>query len=337
MSRRPARETVAFAVALAAIAALGGVAAASVAAGAPANATVGHDDADAPPNATVDYDGERLVVEQTDDAAITGTTTLENGSQVTLRIKSVDSQNPFLRQAVASVDENGSFEAAVDFAEIERGTEFEVSVRYNGTELGSAPGVVGECAPSCGGGDAEFDQKVYTESAGGRVEVRVGLTDRETATVVFGSEPTNVRIPVTVTDGNDDGKVTLVIETRVDGLNDPGVYASADADSLTVHQDLDRPQSLAPGNYPMSLYLEDGGERFEVDISTVVLQEASDTQPTTRGGDAGTTAVGTIYGSATTSTPTGDGGGVSMTTVGALAVGGLLAILGVVALVGDFD
>ncbi|MFC6954499.1 BGTF surface domain-containing protein [Halorubellus litoreus] len=340
MSRHPARETIAFAVALAAIAALGGVAAANVAAGAPASDGIGSTadvGDDAPPNATIEYDGDRLVVEQTGSAAISGTTTLENGSQVTLRIKSTDSENPFLRQAVARVGEDGSFDAEVDFAEIDRGTEFEVSVRYNGTELASAPGVVGACAPSCGPGDAEFEQNVYQKPAGERVEIVVRLTDRDSATLVFGSEATNVRIPVTFTDGNDDGVVTLVLETTVDSESDAGVSASADGDSVTVHQDLDRPESLDPGEYPMALYLDGASAGTEADVGTVILREASDAPPTTRGGDAGTTAVGTIYGSATTSTPPGDGSGVSVTTVGALAVGGVLAILGIVALVGDFD
>lgn len=338
MSRRPARETVAFAVALAAIAVLGGVAATTVAGATPSASSQPDAVADAPPNGSIDYDGERLVVEQTNGASISGTTTLANGSQVTVRVRSSDSGNPFLRQAVATVGANGSFDATVDFAEVERGTEFTVSVRYNGTELASAPGVVGECAPSCGEptGDAEFAKNVYQSTAGAAVEVGVELRGRDTATVRFGSEATNVRIPVTVTDGNGDGEVTLVLETTVDGPNDAGVAAAADADSVTVHDDVDRPQSLAPGEYRLSLFLDTQADPVEVDVGTVILQDGTDESPTTRGGDAGTTTVGTIYGSASTST-LDDDGGISMTTVGALAVGGVLAILGVVALVGDFD
>ena len=341
MSRRPARETVAFAVALAAIAAVGGVAAASVAAGAPANdadpGSVGTV-ADAPPNATIEYDGERLVVEQADERRIAGTSNLENGSQVTIRARSTGG-SPFLRSAVATVNEDGSFAATFDFQDVQDGTEFTVSVYKNGTELASTTGVVGECAPNCGDptGDAEFARNIYQSTAGDAVEIGVEMSGRETATVVFGSEATNVVIPVTVEDGNGDGTVVIQFETAVDAPNAHGMSAKADADAVSVPQDVDRPDSLAAGEYQLSLSLDTRTEPVEVDVATVILQEGSDAPPTTRGGDAGSTTVGTIYGTAATSTPDGDGGGVSMTTVGALAVGGVLAILGVVALVGDFD
>ncbi|WP_227132999.1 BGTF surface domain-containing protein [Halorubellus salinus] len=341
MSRRPARETVAFAVALAAIAALGGVAAANVAASSPASASgpgsVGAV-ADAPPNATIDSDGERLVVEQAADERISGTSNLESGTQVTVRARSSNGGSPFLRSAVATVNDDGSFATTFDFGDVQVGTEFTVSVYKNGTELASAPGVVGECAPNCGEptGDAAFTKNIYQTAAGDTVEIGVDMTGRDNATVRFGSDATNVVIPVTVEDGNGDGTVVLQFETAVDAPNAHGMSAKADADTVTVPQDVDRPDSLAAGEYELSLSLDTRTEPVEVDVATVILQEGSDAPPTTRGGDAGTTTVGTIYGTAATSTPDGDGG-VSMTTVGALAVGGVLAILGVVALVGDFD
>lgn len=341
MSRRPARETVAFAVALAAVAAVGGVAAASVAAGAPASAAdTGSAGAvaDAPPNATIDHSGDRLVVEQAADQRIAGTSNLENGSQVTVRARS-SGDSPFLRSAVATVNADGSFATTFDFDSVQVGTEFTVSVYRNGTQIGSATGVVGECAPNCGEptGDAEFARNIYQSTAGDTVEIGVELSGRETATVVFGSEDTNVVVPVTVEDGNGDGTVVVQFETTVDDADAHGVSAKAAADAVSVPEDVDRPDSLAVGEYELSISLDTRTEPVEVDVATLILQERSDAQPTTRGGDASSTTVGTVYGTAATSTPDGDGGGVSMTTIGALAVGGVLAILGVVALVGDFE
>ena len=335
MSRRPARETIAFAVALAAIAAVGGVAAASVASAGP-SATPATDAVDAP-NGSLDYDGERIVVEAATGQRIAGTTTLENGSQVTITVRSSDSQQPFLRSAVATVREDGSFATAFDFDEIERGVEFSVSVKYNGTELASAPGVVGGCDPACGEpvGDATFDRNIWPANAGESVELTVTLTDRDDAFVRFGMADGAVTIPFTVTDGNGDGTVTVVVQTAVEASDDPGVSAVAGADSVRVHDGVDRPRALDPGDYDVALSPSaDATERDTFDVGTVVVNEPTDDPATTRAGDS--TTVGTIYGSASTSAP-GDDGGVSLETMGVLAVGGVLAILGVVALVGGLD
>lgn len=338
MSRRPARETIAFAVALVAMATLGGVAAASVASAAPsAGSAASGSDAAAAPNGSIDYDGDRLVVEQAGEQRIAGETTLENGSQVTVRVRSTDSENPFLRSAVATVDESGSFAVTMDFQSIERGTEFDVSVRYNGTGLADAPGVVGGCDPACDEpvGDARFERNLWQANAGDPVELTVTLTDRDSAFVRFGEQDTGVTIPFTVTDGNGDGTVTVVLRTAVEAPDDPGVSAVAGADSIRVHNGVERPRTLDPADDDVALYPSaDASQREGFDVATVVVNEPTDDPATTRGGNS--TTVGTIYGSASTSALGGDGG-VSLGAFGVLAVGGVLAVLGVVALVGGLD
>lgn len=333
--RAPSRETVAFLVALAAIAALGGVAAASVAGAAP-TATMddgGEPAVDAAPNATIDHDGDRLNVEQSADATIAGSTTLDRGDQLTIRVRS-SGESPFLKQTVVNVSATGEFETTMDFSDVERGTEFTVSVRYNGTELASADGVVGECDPACGesGGTATLDGSVFSATAGDVAEIPVALEGRETATVVVGGDGTNVRIPVTVTDGSGDGRVVLQLATEVDDGSDAGVSTKASADSVRVHDDVDRPATLDPGEYPVDLYPAADDTGNAGDIAVLSVTEATEELGTTR--TEGTT-VGTIYGNGTTSVPS-PARDVSLGTVGILAVGGVLAVLGIVALVGDF-
>jgi hypothetical protein len=357
VSRRPARETTSFAVALVVLATLGGVGAAAVASGAPDagtastatqpsdGATAVDEDATAPanaaasaPNGSFDYDGERIVVDQVSDQQITGTTSLENGSQVTVRIRSTDSQQPFLRQTVVSVDQDGSFAASVDFGNIERGIEFSVGLYYNGTELATAPGVVGGCDPTCGepSGDATFGQNVYQGTAGEALEMTVELSDRDSAFVRFGEDDTGVTLPFTVTDGDGDGTVTVVLETSVDAPNRAGVSASSSADSVDVHDGVERPTTLDAADYDVGLYPNaDASQQQAYDVGTVVLTEPTGEPATTRGGDS-TTTVGTIYGGPSTSAPGGDGA-VSMETMAILAVGGVLAVVGIAALVGAFD
>lgn len=347
VSRRPARETLAFVVALAALATLGGVAAASVAGAAPAAAstapgTPAAADATAP-NATIDHDGERLNVDQAAGQTISGTTTLEEGSTVTVRVRS-SGESPFLHQRVVTVAADGSFEATMDFSDVERGVEFSVSIMHNGSTLAQAPAVVGECDPACGesGGSAEFRTSVIQVTQGETAAIGVTLTDRETATVVVGSPETNTRLPVTVTDGNGDGTVVLQVETVVDGPNDAGVAAKASGDSVRVHDDVDRPTAMDPADYDVALYLDGDGEgQNEADIGTLVVTEATEDLGTTRTTEStnateSTTTVGTVYESGTTDLAD-DSGGFSLGTMGILAVGGVLAVLGVVALVGGLE
>lgn len=146
VSRTPAPETIAFALATLAVG--GGVVAATVASA----------DAGTAPNASIDYDGERLNVDSAPDQVISGTSTLEEDSQVTVRVRSSDSSSPFLSQSVLNASEGGDFAASFDFDDVEPGTEFAVSVHHNGTKLAEAPGVVGECDPACGedGGTTAF-------------------------------------------------------------------------------------------------------------------------------------------------------------------------------------
>lgn len=329
MIERPSRETIAFAVLLGALAVFGGVTATAVAS---ADATT----ADAVPNASIDYDGERLVVERAENQTITGETTLDAGEQVTVRVRSSNAENPFLRQTVATVDDDGAFAASVDFAEIEDGTEFTVVVTYNGTTLAEAPGVVGGCDPVCGETPA-FGQAVYSASAGETVEIPVELNGAERATVYFGGDAVNVHLPVTVEDGNDDGVVVLQIETDTGDAEGAGVSTKASADVATVPDDVDRPRALDPGEYPIALY---AGSEFQdgeaVDVGTVVLNEPTN-PPETERPTTSTTTVGTIYENNGSEANGADDGGIGLLTLGLLGGGGILAVLGILALTGSFD
>ena len=344
VSRRPARETIAFAVALAALATVGGVAAASVAGAAPASANAPASADATAPNATIDYDGDRLNVEQSTDATISGTTTLVADRTVTVRVRSSGEQ-PFIRQQVVNVSADGSFEATMDFSDVERGVEFEVAVLYDGERLANAPAVVGECDPTCGDSDddARFEQSVVHGVQGETVNVPIDLENRDTATLVVGGPETNMHLAATVTDGNGDGTVVVELETTVDEPGQAGVSVSAAADSVRVHDDLDRPQTMDPAEYSLRLFAattDDGGDGS--DVAVLPLSDATDEPQTTRTTEASgtdeteTTTVGTVYESATTELDSSSSG-FGLGTMGILAVGGLLAVLGIVALVGGLD
>ncbi len=88
------------------------------------------------------HDGENVTVQSAADQRIAGTTDLEPGTNVTVRLKSGNSGTPFLRQRTATVGEDGTFAVEMDFGNVEAGTTFEASVHHDGETLVETDGVV---------------------------------------------------------------------------------------------------------------------------------------------------------------------------------------------------
>ena len=69
---------------------------------------------DTEPTASFDTDGDVIVLETGPEQTITGTTTLDEGTSVTVRMRSVNGSEPFLKSATATVDQHGEFTAEFD-------------------------------------------------------------------------------------------------------------------------------------------------------------------------------------------------------------------------------
>lgn len=94
------------------------------------------------PGTHVAHEGDRLTVDAAANQTIRGTTDVEAGSELTVRVRSTDSANPFLRQQPAVVRDDGSFAVTMDFGSAETDTTFEIAVRHNGTTLTEVPGEI---------------------------------------------------------------------------------------------------------------------------------------------------------------------------------------------------
>ncbi|KAA9396464.1 hypothetical protein Har1130_17455 [Haloarcula sp. CBA1130] len=79
--------------------------------------------------------GEQLTLQTTAAEQIHGQTAVSPGSNVTVRIESSDTQNPFLIPQSTPVRENGTFAVKVDLSGITNNTSAVVSVYHNTTEL----------------------------------------------------------------------------------------------------------------------------------------------------------------------------------------------------------
>ncbi|WP_255195084.1 BGTF surface domain-containing protein [Halorarius litoreus] len=75
--------------------------------------------------------GERITVQNTTGQTVRGATSLDPGTNVTVRARSSGS-SPFLKSTVATVRENGTFVATFDFSGVDPGTEFTVTAHHAG-------------------------------------------------------------------------------------------------------------------------------------------------------------------------------------------------------------
>lgn len=87
------------------------------------------------------YDGERLTVEPAPEQSIRGETDLDEGTELSVRLRS-SGENPFLKSTTATVGDDGAFEATFDMTDVDPGTTFEVVVQRNGTAVVNTTGEV---------------------------------------------------------------------------------------------------------------------------------------------------------------------------------------------------
>lgn len=91
---------------------------------------------------TLDHEGERVTLANDSGQVVSGSTDLEPGSELDVRIRSVSGDSPFLMQAETTVREDGTFRATFDLSEVESGTRFTVVVRHDGERIAEAEGEV---------------------------------------------------------------------------------------------------------------------------------------------------------------------------------------------------
>ncbi|MFB6118005.1 BGTF surface domain-containing protein [Halosegnis sp.] len=93
------------------------------------------------PSVQLDYEGERLTVKPAADQQITGTSALPAGEPLVIRVRN-SGTNPFLSSTNTETTATGTFATIVDFADIEPGTTFKITVRYGGRVVATADGIV---------------------------------------------------------------------------------------------------------------------------------------------------------------------------------------------------
>jgi len=289
---------------------------------------------DAVNGTTIVHEGDRLTVRSGVDQTIRGETTLSPGTPLQVRVRSADTGSPFLLTGGAEVTDFGTFNATFDFHTVPANTTFQVTVLRNGTALAETTGVVRPCErEACeyvptptDGTPTEATPAADAPGVADTVEARHGGT--ATVPLTFGSTGTlTVRVDApfrdlggltaVVTDTDGDGRETLRLRTgevgpgehrvrvRTNNATHPATVTNATVEGM-----------LDPAEYDLAVYEGRGTDGNPVDVGTLVVFATDGSTATAAGTDA---------------EPLVDGRAESgaIPGVAALALGGLLAVVGI--------
>jgi uncharacterized lipoprotein YbaY len=215
---------------------------------------------------------------------ITGETTLESGTEMTVRLVSEDASSPFLKQREVRVQPNGTFVAQFDMSKVPANTSYELSAHADGDTLFERIGTVEQCDSNCTDPvpdiktptETDSDEKVVTVSQGGTAEIPVSMTDGRNKTLSVGSEAVNYQINATVTDGDDDGEVLVLFDTAAAGTDAETLSVADDGDSLTVTTtEPTLSSTLDPAAYTYRVF--DSRETDDTPTTGTLLIEANET------------------------------------------------------------
>jgi len=283
------------------------------------------------------YEGEQLTIEAAPSQQLRGETSLPAGSRVTVRIQSSDASSPFIQRVETTVGEDGSFTATGDFSPVDPDTTFEATLRYNGTTIAETTGRVVGCADDCTQTPSETDRSttlptdepgfantIIQVQQGRTVEIPVAVGERGRVALTIGDDDANYWLNATLTDGDDDSRVIVVFDTAAAGTDRASLSPADDADRVEIDGETTLSDPLDPSEYSLTLY-RSGNHEAEFDIGTVVVVEAGTATPASR--------------SATPTAPLDDttpsrDRSVDLGGLGALSVGLLLGVVGIVLLLG---
>ncbi|QLD91157.1 PGF-CTERM sorting domain-containing protein [Natronomonas salina] len=95
-------------------------------------------------SAEFDTEGDEVVVSASENAEISGETSVAPGTEFNIRARATG-ENPFLKTATATVGEDGTFSGEFDFSDVESEQEFQVTIPNENFDS-ETPGRVGEAA-----------------------------------------------------------------------------------------------------------------------------------------------------------------------------------------------
>lgn len=296
-------------------------------------------------DATIFTDGEALLLDQAPDQTIRGKTTLEPGTNLNVNVKG----ETFLKTNTVRVSDNQTFGARFDMRGLPE-QEFEIRVYRNETVLAEAEGRV-VCSNDCATETPSTDEtarpvdspavQAVTEVTQNRTaSIKVLFGQAETVSISIGGPTVNYVVNGTIRDRDGDGSATVLFHTDRAGTDAPTLGVVDNGSTRVVEEtaetSLDSP--LAPASYNVRLYAgptTDG--ELEARGRVVIFTDTADSPD--EGGPSATTTetTGTVSASGDPNGSAADGSGDRLLgSVGLIAAGGLLAVVGIGVVLGLF-
>lgn len=257
-----------------------------------ADAHVGECDGGCKPIATIDQQGERLSLESGPGQEISGETSLEAGSSVTVRIESEEPSEPFLVAKEVIVTRGGSFSTHLDLSNIDPPTRLRIAVLHDGEQLNETTGEVVACdgacepattdtptpRPSIDPSELDFESVTEVETTE-TAYIPVALGEADAATLVIGSSDVNYVIAATVRDGNGDNLAGVYFDAAAAGTDERTLSAADEGDKLTVvDQEPDLGNSIDPATYDVQLYRGDSATGDPEAVGALIVLESGPAQ-----------------------------------------------------------
>ncbi|WP_123535143.1 BGTF surface domain-containing protein [Halosimplex salinum] len=308
---------------------------------------------------TLDTTDGEVRVAPASEQTISGETTLDPGTTVSIRVTSASSSSPFLMTVEATVDDDGTFAGTFDFSGMSSGTPFDVTVRDGDRTLARGSGLVTDCETDCpaatatsGGGDGETAtpapldadeiqvRDINRVDRGDVARIPVTFGDADALTITVGDEEAvNYQTTAVVRDTDGDGRAVVLFRTNATADADrPALAVEENGESrpvnVTSETTLDSPVDPAP--YSIDVYSGPSTDGNPADIGTLVVEAADGSADGSddAGSDESDATDAASGDSPAVTVAADDSSGAFLTGVGALALGGLIAFGGIAVFLG---
>ena len=243
----------------------------------------------------IDTTDGRVVVNDTASQVVSGAALAPTGTEVSLRLRSTDSEIRFFKAATAVVTDDGSWASAFNFSTIPPGSAFSVEATIDGGYVAETEGEVVDCESDCrddpptdtptpipdetpeptatpAATSVEFSRNVVHVRQGTTARMELSFDDTDTTDLVIGGRSVGYTLEATVRDADGDGQATVRFDTAAAGDDGSPVDVS-DGDELTVDSETDLESDLEPGNYDLRLIPENRGADEASDIGSLYVAE----------------------------------------------------------------
>jgi|GEM_PF-1455502 len=236
----------------------------------------------AAPTGSFTEDGT-LTLEAGPNQQIHGTTTLEAGSEVTVRIQSENASDPFLARPTATVDEGGAFTVTQDLSDLSPGTVVTATARHDGTDLAETRGRIVECSGACTATATATETQTATRTdevviesgttvrRGEVARLPISFGDRDSVSLTIGDDTDGFELEATLTDGDEDGRVTVLLGTTSIGRWEQIVRPADDRDRVHIRAERGTDHGIPRGSYDVALAADENAP--VIDTETIEVRE----------------------------------------------------------------